>query len=104
MKNRQKLRKGIILFSFFLFPAVFYCLPVRPFFSDRNTRIYFWKKILLPSFVLDGPIHDCRKENKKSYQVGIITTEGGFWKLQPLSYMYTKLSDESSSGNDGKDP
>ena len=24
MKNRQKLRKGIILFSFFLFPAIFY--------------------------------------------------------------------------------
>jgi len=26
MKTRQKIRKGIILFSFFLFPAVFYYL------------------------------------------------------------------------------
>ena len=37
MKNRQKLRKGIILISFFLFPAIFYYLsPVIIIQSTLN--------------------------------------------------------------------
>ena len=37
MKDRQKLRKGIILFSFFFFPATFYYLsPVAYYSGDHG--------------------------------------------------------------------
>jgi len=45
MKDRQKLRKGIILFSFFLFPATFYYLsPVLIIQATTQGIINDWSK------------------------------------------------------------
>ena len=48
MKYRQKLRKGIILFSFFLFPAIFYYMS--PVLIVQATA----KGIINGSFIMFG--------------------------------------------------
>jgi len=57
MKSRQKLRKGIILTSFFLFPAIFYYLSpvvIVQATQDRvvNGSFIMFLLMLISSFVL----------------------------------------------------
>lgn len=92
MKNRQKLRRGIILFSFFLFPATFYYLsPVlitQATIEGIINGSFIMYGLLFINFFVVGRAYYFKMQTKPSDSAGCFVRSDGPPRSLVLSALF----------------